>query len=188
MTDNRNLLKLIPEQREELQRWAQSPTLPAGDASLARLILALADGTTYREIARSLKTSLPTIARWKMRFERDGLAGLEGRHRGGKPRATTPKVQARVIRRVQQKPWDGSTHWSCRKLASEFALSKSTVQRILAQAQLKPHRLERYMASNDPDFETKAADIIGLYLHPPQHAAVFCLDEKMAIQALDRPF
>src|SRR6267142_5377974 len=186
MTDNRNLLKLIPEQREDLQRWAQSRTLPAGDVFRARLILALADGTTYREIARSLKTSLPTIARWKMRFERDGLAGLEGRHLGSKPRAATPKVQARVIRRVQQKPGDGSTHWSCRKLASELELSKSTVQRILAQAQLKPHRLERYMASNDPDFEAKAADIIGLYLHPPQHAAVFCLDEKTAIQALDR--
>src|ERR1700734_1066805 len=186
MTDNRSLLKLIPGQREELQRWAQSRTLPAGDVFRARLILALADGTTYREIARSLKTSLPTIARWKVRFERDGLAGLEGRHQGSKPRAATPKVQAHVIRRVQQKPGDGSTHWSCRKLATELGLSKSTVQRILAQAQLKPHRLERYMASNDPDFENKAADIIGLYLHPPQHAAVFCVDEKTAIQALDR--
>jgi transposase len=121
-----------------------------------------------------------------MRFKRDGLAGLEGRHQGSKPRAATPKVQARVIRRVQHKQGDGSTHWSCRKLASELGLSKSAVQRILAQAQLKPHRLERYMSSNDPDFETKAADIIGLYLHPSQHAAVFCLDEKTAIQALDR--
>src|SRR6202790_4666923 len=186
MADNRSLLKLIPEQREDLQRWAQSRTLPAGDVFRARLILALADGSTYREIARTMKTSLPTIARWKMRFERDGMAGLEGRHQGSKPRAATPKVQAHVIRRVQQKPGDGSTHWSCRKLASELGLSKSTVQRILAQAQLKPHRLERYMASNDPDFENKAADIIGLYLHPPQHAAVFCLDEKTAIQALDR--
>jgi transposase len=186
MTDNRSLLQLMPEQREDLQRWAQSRTLPAGDVFRARLILALADGSTYREIATSLKTSLPTIARWKMRFEREGFAGLEGRHLGSKPRAATPKVQARVIRRVQQPPGDGSTHWSCRKLASELALSKSTVQRILAQAQLKPHRLERYMASNDPDFESKAADIIGLYLHPPQHAAVFCLDEKTAIQALDR--
>src|ERR1700690_1435534 len=186
MTDNRSLLKLIPEQREELQRWAQSRTLPAGDVWRARLILALADGTTYREIARSLKTSLPTIARWKMRFERDGLAGLEGRHQGSKPRAAPPKVQARVIRRVQQKPGDGSTHWSCRKLASQLGLSKSTVQRILAQAQLQPHRLQRYMASHDPDFEAKAADIIALYLHPPQHAAVFCVDEKTAIQALDR--
>src|SRR5271169_1726811 len=186
MTDNRSLLKLRPGQREDLQRWAQSRTLPAGDVFRARLILALADGTTYREIAKSLRTSLPTIARWKMRFEQSGWAGLEGRHQGSKPRAATPKVQARVIRRVQQKPGDGSTHWSCRKLASELGLSKSTVQRILAQAQLKPHRLERYMASNDPEFESKAADIIGLYLHPPQHAAVFCVDEKTAIQALDR--
>jgi len=90
------------------------------------------------------------------------LAGLESRHLGSKPGAATPKVQARVIRRVQQQPGDGSTHWSCRKLASELALSKSTVQRILAQAQLKPHPLERYRASNHPDFESKAAGIIGL--------------------------
>jgi transposase len=95
-------------------------------------------------------------------------------------------VQARVVRRVQQKPNDGSTHWSCRKLAQELGLSKSTVQRILTQAHLKPHRLERYLASDDPDFESKAADIIGLYLDPPQPAAVFCVDEKTAIQALDR--
>jgi len=91
-----------------------------------------------------------------------------------------------LLRRVQQKPSDGSTHWSCRKLAQELGLSKSTVQRILRQAKLKPHRLERYLASNDPEFEQKAADIIGLYLNPPQHAAVFCVDEKSAIQALDR--
>jgi transposase len=87
---------------------------------------------------------------------------------------------------VQQKPKDGSTHWSCRKLAHELGVSKSTVQRILTQARLKPHRLERYLASDDPNFEGKAADIIGLYLDPPQHAAVFCVDEKTAIQALDR--
>jgi len=87
---------------------------------------------------------------------------------------------------MQHKPGDGSTHWSCRKLAAELGVSKSTVQRVLAQANLKPHRLERYMASNDPRFEEKAADIIGLYMNPPQHAAVFCVDEKSAIQALDR--
>jgi transposase len=186
MTDNRNLLKLTAEQKLELQRWAQSRTLPAGDVFRARLLLALAEGITYREIARSMKTSTPTVARWKVRFEQHGMAGLEGRHRGSKPRAATPGVHARVIRRVQQKPGDGSSHWSCRKLAHELGLSKSTVQRILVQAKLKPHRLERYLASDDPDFEAKAADIIGLYLDPPQHAAVFCVDEKTAIQALDR--
>src|SRR5260370_38856575 len=101
MTDNRNLLKLIPEQREDLQRWAHSRTLPAGDVFRARLILALADGTTYREIARSLKTSLPTIARWKMRFERDGLPGLEGRHLGRNARSATPRMEEPGIRRGQ---------------------------------------------------------------------------------------
>jgi hypothetical protein len=116
------VLKLMPEQREDLQRWAQSRTLPAGDVFRARLILALVDGSTYREIAKNLRTSLPTIARWKMRFERDGLAGLEGRHLDSKPRAATPKVQARVIRRVQQPPGDGSTHWSCRYFFANIRL------------------------------------------------------------------
>src|SRR5256712_7486050 len=120
---------------------------------------------------------------WKRRSEQDRLAGLEGRHRDSNPRTATPAVQARVVRRVQQQPSDGSTHWSCRKLAGELGVSKSTVQRILMQARLKPHRLERYLASDDPDFEAKAADIIGLYLEPPQHAAVFCVDEKTAIQS-----
>lgn len=186
VADNRNLLRVTDDQREELERWAQSRTLPAGDVFRARLILALVDGMSYREIEKKLGASAPTVSLWKRRFEESGLAGLQGQHKGSQPRAATPAVQARVIRRVQQKPSDGSTHWSCRKLAAELKLSKSTVQRILTQAKLKPHRLERYMASNDPDFEQKAADIIGLYMNPPQHAAVFCVDEKSAIQALDR--
>jgi transposase len=172
--------------KQDLERWAQSRTLPAGDVFRARLILALAEGKSYREIEKSMQTSAATIARWRMRFEQDRLGGLEGRHKGSRPRTATAAVQARVARRVQQKPNDGSTHWSCRKLARELGVSKSTVQRILTQARLKPHRLERYLASDDPAFEAKAADIIGLYLDPPQHAGVFCADEKTAIQALDR--
>jgi transposase len=186
MTDNRNLLILTAEEEQELERWAQSRTLPAGDVFRARLILALGEGQSYRDIEKRMHTSAATIARWKTRFERDRLGGLEGRHKGSRARTATAAVQARVVRRVQQKPNDGSTHWSCRKLAGELGVSKSTVQRILTQARLKPHRLERYLASNDPDFESKAADIIGLYMNPPQHAAVFCVDEKTAIQALDR--
>ena len=182
----RRLLQVSSEQREELERWAQSRALPAGDVFRARLILALADGRTYREIERRLGASAPTVVKWKSRFEQAGMAGLQGRHQGSRPRTATPGVQARIIRRAQQKPSDGSTHWSCRKLAEELGISKSTVQRVLSQAKLRPHRLERYVASNDPEFETKAADIIGLYLNPPQHAAVFCVDEKTAIQALDR--
>lgn len=186
MARYRELLSLTPAQREELSRWAQSRSLPAGDVFRARLILALADGMTYSAIKQSLGTTAPTISRWKQRFEESGMDGLEAQHKGSKPRTATPAVQAKVCRKVQHKPKDGSTHWSVRKLAAEMGVSKSSVHRILSQARLQPHRLERYMASNDPDFESKAADIIGLYLEPPQHAAVFCVDEKTAIQALDR--
>src|SRR6185312_4154256 len=108
------------------------------------------------------------------------------RHKGSQPRVADAAVQARIAGKTQQKPSDGSTHWSCRKMAATLGLSKSTVQRVWAQMRLKPHRLDEYMASNDPRFEEKAADIIGLYMNPPQHAAVFCVDEKTAIQALDR--
>jgi transposase len=155
VADNRNLLQVTEEQREELERWAQSRTLPAGDVSRARLILALVDVWSYREIERKLGASAPTVSLWKSRFEQFGIAGRQGQHKGGRPRTATPAIQARILRRVQQKPTDGSTHWSCRKLASDLRLSKSTVQRVLSQAKLKPHRLDRYMASDDPQFEEK---------------------------------
>jgi transposase len=186
MANDQGLLQVSAEQHEELERWVQSRTLPAGDVFRARIVLALAEGLSYREIERKLGASSATVSLWKRRFERSGMEGLQGQHKGSKPRAATPAMQARLLRRVQQRPGDGSTHWSCRKLAQELGLSKSTVQRVLKQAKLKPHRLERYMASNDPQFEQKAADLIGLYMNPPQHAAVFCVDEKSAIQALDR--
>lgn len=180
------VVNLSQDARAELMQIANSRSFPAGDVFRARLILALAAGQSYRVIARNLRTSEPTIARWKRRFDRKGMAGLLARHRGSPLRVATADVQARVLKKLQQAPPDGSTHWSCRKMAEALGLSKSTVQRIWARARLKPHRLERYMASPDPEFETKAADIIGLYLNPPQHAAVFCVDEKTAIQALDR--
>ena len=186
MRRNQFVLRVTDEQRSELRKWAASRTLPAGDVFRARLILALADQQTYSQIMASLHTTAPTISRWKQRFEEEGIAGLNPRHKGSQPRVADAKVQARIARKTQQKPSDGSTHWSCRKLAKVLGLSKSTVQRVWAQARLKPHRLERYLASNDPRFEEKAADIIGLYMNPPQHAAVFCVDEKTAIQALDR--
>ena len=173
MARHRELLSLTSEQREELMHWAQSRSLPAGDVFRARLILALGDGMTYDAIQQSLHTSAPTISRWKQRFEEFGIEGLEPQHKGSKPRTATPAVQAKVCRKVQQKPIDGTTHWSVRKLSAEMGVSKSSVHRILSQARLQPHRLQRYMASNDPDFESKAADIIGLYVEPPQHAAGF---------------
>jgi transposase len=181
------MIEISDDEREELTRWSQSRTLPAGDVTRARLILGLADGKSYSQIERELQVSRPTIARWKRRYEEQGFDGLEPRYRGTRPRVATEAAQARVIRHLmQRKPSDGSTHWSCRKLATELGMASATVNRILRKARLKPHRFERYMASNDPDFERKTAEIIGLYLNPPQHAAVFSVDEKTAIQALDR--
>ena len=134
MTNNRGLLQVSAEERQELERWAQSRALPAWDVFRARLILLLAEGVSYREIERTLGASAPTVSKWKSRFEQSGMAGLRGQHKGSRPRAATPAMQARIIRRAQQKPSDGSTHWSCRKLAENLGLSKSTVQRVLAQA------------------------------------------------------
>jgi transposase len=180
-------LVLTEEERQELQQMTQSRTLPAGDVMRSRMVLLLADGVTYQKIQDLLDTTAPTIARWKRRFLQHRLAGLlEELHPGQQPSVRTPKLQAKVLAAIKEGPKDGSTHWSCRKLASRFHVSKDTIQRILAQADVRPHRLERYMASDDPDFESKAADIIGLYMNPPRHAAVFCVDEKTAIQALDR--
>ena len=180
-------ITLKPNDHDELRQMSISRSLPAGDVMRARMILMLADGRSYAEIQKRLQTTAPTISRWKKRFLEAGINGLiEVRHPGQKPTVITAKLQARVLDATRRKPSDGSTHWSVRKLARELKVSKDTIHRIWRTAGVKPHRLERYMASDDPDFEAKAADIIGLYLDPPQHAAVFCVDEKSAIQALDR--
>ncbi len=186
MARYRELLSLTTEQREELKRWAQSRSLPAGDVFRARLILALADGMTYGAIKRSLHTTAPTISRWKQRFEKWAWMAWSLNTKAASHGPQRQRCKRRYAGRCNRSRSDGSTHWSVRKLAAEMGVSKSSVHRILSQARLQPHRLERYMTSNDPDFEAKAADIIGLYLEPPQHAAVFCVDEKTAIQALDR--
>jgi transposase len=102
------------------------------------------------------------------------------------PLPHTPQTEARILKATRRAPADGSTHWSTRKLATQLGVSHRRIARVWAKHGINPHRLERYMASTDPEFERKAADIIGLYLNPPQHAAVFCVDETTAIQALDR--
>jgi transposase len=132
VADSRDLFQVTCEEREELERWAHSRAFPAGDVFRTRLILALADGWSYRDIERRYGASAPTVSLWKHRFEENRVAGLQGQHKGRKPRTATPAAQARVIKRVQQKPSDGGTHWSCRKLATDLGMDKSTVQRILA--------------------------------------------------------
>lgn len=179
-------LNLTSQDRRDLTEISQSRSLPAGYVFRARLILMLADGISFRRIEERLQTTAPTIVRWKQRFLGRGLEGLDTFHPGQKAKVLTPALRARILAATRKSPREGSTHWSCRRLAAHLRVSKDVVHRAWKEAGLKPHRLERYMASNDPDFETKAADIIGLYLNPPQHAAIFCVDEKTAIQALDR--
>jgi len=141
-------LILSEEERGELKQMTQSRTLPAGDVMRARMVLLLADGVPYQKIQDSLDTTAPTIARWKERFLQHRVAGLiEERHPGQRPSVRTPKLLAKVLAAVKEGPKDGSTHWSCRKLASRFQVGKDTIQRILARADVRPHRLERYMAS-----------------------------------------
>ena len=180
-------ITLTSVERTALQRLARAGRGRADMARRARIILALADGASYGDIEREQSESTRTIGKWKRRFLEARIDGLAGRYRGNTPTVLTPALEARILAWTRKPPTDGSTHWSTRKLAKAMKLSTHTfVQRAWRRAGLQPHRVERYMRSTDPDFETKAADVIGLYLQPPQHAAVFCLDEKTAIQALDR--
>jgi len=179
-------LELQNSDREELERRCRSQSMRAGDVRKARLLLLLSDGVPYTEIQRLLGCSSAYISRWRKRFEKEGLAGLRGQYKGREATVLTPALEARILAKTREKPPDGSTHWSTRKLARELGIRHQLVAIVWSRAGLKPHRMERYMASDDPEFEAKAADVIGLYLAPPQHAAVFCLDEKTAIQALDR--
>ena len=181
-------MKLTNSERMELQRQASTRTGRADSARHARLILLLSEGLTWAEIRAKLDCSDSYIDRWSKRFAVDRLAGLFARYAGRQRYKVTDRIEARVLAWTSKhKPADGSTHWSTRKLAAELGgISHMTVSRIWAKHRIKPHRLEGYLTSNDPDFEAKAADVIGLYLNPPQHAAVFCVDEKTAIQALDR--
>ena len=177
---------MTSSERAELRDRMRSRTLPAEDVRRARLILLLAEGKAYSAIRQALGCNPNYISRWKGRFETERLAGLYSHYRGRAVEKRTPALEARILEWTRRPAPDGSTHWSSRKLARHLGISHMMVARVWQRAGLKPHRIERYMASDDPDFETKAADIIGLYVKPPQHAAVFCVDEKTAIQALDR--
>jgi transposase len=163
-------------------------TETGSDSNRARLILLLADGATFASVLDKLDSDTSFVLRWRDRFLEERLAGLFSRHAGRAAYKIDATAEARILKwTTQKKPVDGATHWSTRKLAVALGdVSHNKVAQVWRKHGLKPHRVEGYMASNDPDFETKAADIIGLYLNPPAHAAVFCVDEKTAIQALDR--
>lgn len=180
-------ITLTKMERMELTDRATSRTGRAEDARRARLILLLDSGRTWAEIREKLDCNDSFIDRWSKRFASERLAGLFSRHAGQAPTTLTPQLEARILEwTVKRTPPDAATHWSTRKLGDALGVSHMMIARVWRKHALRPHRLDRYMASNDPNFESKAAEIIGLYLNPPQHAAVFCVDEKTAIQALDR--
>lgn len=179
-------LVLTRDERAALDALARTQRGRADLARRARIMLLLADGYSYTAICARVHCTPQTIATWKARYLAAGLAGLRGRHRGSKPRVFTPQLEARILNWTRRPPTDGTTHWSTRRLAARLRVPHTLVARAWQRAGLQPHRLERYLRSTDPDFEAKAAEIIGLYVAPPEHAAIFCVDEKTAIQALDR--
>lgn len=180
-------MNLSEAERRELTAIQRSRTMGAGQVRRARLVLLLDEDASRQAIKHELRCDSRFIATWKRRFVADRLAGLYARHPGRAPRRDLARLEARVLDyTLKRKPRDGSTHWSSRKLAAQLRVPFMTVQRIWRKHDIRPHRLGTHMVSNDPHFETKAAEVIGLYLNPPAHAAVFCVDEKTAIQALDR--
>src|ERR1017187_2871816 len=137
--------------------------LPARFVFRAKLIMMLADGLSFSLIKQRLQTTAPTIARWKQRFLVSGLEGLDTYHPGQKAVVLTPALRAKILAATRRKPKDGSSHWSCRKLAAALNVSKDMVYRVWREAGLEPHHPERYLAGDDPDFERKGADVIRLF-------------------------
>ena len=148
-------LRLAARERKELRDRVRSRTLPAEDVRRARLILLLAQRKSYVTIRQLLGCNANYISRWKRRFEAERLAGLYSRHRGRVAEKRTPALEARILEWTRRPVPDGSTHWSSRKLAQHLGVSHMMVARVWQRAGLKPQRIERYMASDDPNFRTQ---------------------------------
>lgn len=180
-------VRLSDDERRLLSGMLRATTVSVGLARRARVVLALADGHSYAEIGAMYDVTDAYIARWKKRVIDGGLPALGDLPRSGRPDRLDPRLEARILAKTQEPPPAPFTHWTTRRMAKALGtVSHATVHRVWQRAGLKPHRVEGYVTSDDPDFETKAADVIGLYLKPPANAVVFSVDEKSHIQALDR--
>jgi transposase len=176
------------EDAATLRRWTGSTSVRAGLAMRARIVLLAADGHTNTEIAARVGCSRQAVVRWRGRYARHGLDGLEDQPRSGRPRTIEDARLAEIVAvTLAGPPADlGITHWSTRTLATHLKVSRMTVARVWADHDLAPHRLETFKFSADPQLLAKVTDICGLYLEPPAGAVVLCVDEKSQIQALDR--
>jgi transposase len=175
------------EDRQLLERWARGRSTPARLVLRARIVLAAAGGKENKAIAAELNTNRPLVGKWRSRFAKSGLSGIEkDAPRGGRPSTAREAMAARIVEWTTQKKPKNATHWSCRTLAAELGTSSSMVNRVWRANGLKPHLSKTFKLSNDKHFVEKLVDVVGLYLNPPEHALVLCCDEKSQIQALDR--
>ena len=180
-------ITLDSEQRPLLEQQSRARSLPARQVERARIVLRAADGLQDKDIAAELGITPEKAARWRNRFLDGGFAALQkDAPRPGRPH-TVPAAKVRQIvdKTTQEKP-DPATHWSTRTMAAAVGVSEATVRRIWHAHGLKPHLVTTFKVSNDPQFVEKLEAIVGLYLNPPEHAMVLCVDEKSQIQALDR--
>lgn len=175
-------IELSAEHRELLTAAVRASTTAQRVAFRSRIILALADGKQNHAVAEALDTSEQTVCHWRKRFCAEGLDGLQERHRSGRPASIMANVKEKIITGAV----GGKQSTSCRKMAKTAGVSKATVQRLWAANDIKPHLTRTFKLSNDPHFEEKFWDVIGLYINPPEHALVLCCDEKSQCQALER--
>jgi transposase len=185
---SRNLpvLELSEVERAELGSLASRRSTAQALALRARIVLACAEGVQNKVVAARLGLKSDTVGKWRRRFVERRLEGLQDEPRSGTPRTIEDeRIEAVIVRTLESLPPD-ATHWSSRGMAKASGLSVSTVQRIWRAFGLQPHRLETFKLSTDPDFVAKVRDVVGLYVSPPEHAIVLCVDEKSQIQALDR--
>ena len=179
-------LVLTEEERERLQSLAHRSRSQPLLARRARVVLACAEGLDNKTVSRRLRCSLGMVGKWRARFLQARLEGLYDEPRPGTPRKVSDdQVEQVVIQTLESTP-RGQTHWSTRELAKVTGLSRMTISRMWHAFGLQPHRVETFKLSPDPLLIEKVRDIVGLYLNPPDHALVFCVDEKSQIQALDR--
>lgn len=178
--------ELTEEELETLERWARRPKTAQALALRSRIILAAAAGERSVDIAARLGCTDSTVGKWRVRFAERGLDGLHDEPRPGQPRKITDDDVERVIVKTLEGRPVNATHWSTRSMAAATGLNQTAISRIWRAFGLKPHLLESFKISPDPQFIDKVRDIVGLYLNPPDAAVVLCVDEKPTIQALNR--
>jgi putative transposase len=179
-------LTLAPDEQTQLRSLAASRTLPHALGARAQLVLWSAEGDSNTQIARRLRWRNATVGKWRQRFIEHRLAGLYDELRPGRPRSIEDEQIAVLLKRTLSRQPANSTHWSIRQAAQASGISRSTVHRVFQTFGVQPHRTRSFKLSTDPFFIEKVRDIVGLYLNPPDHAWVLCVDEKSQIQALNR--